>query len=40
MLTFTEWMDKEYGDDWPANDDGLLVWNAYLDYVEKLIENK
>jgi hypothetical protein len=34
-LTFSEWMDREYGDDWPVDDKDLTVWNSYLEYLEK-----
>lgn len=34
-LTFYQWMDHEYGDDWPTDDEGLLVWSRYIEYVNE-----
>lgn len=34
-LTFYEWMNREYGDNWPTNDEDLTIWNAYLKYVKE-----
>lgn len=33
-LTFSEWMNSEYGDDWPTNDEDLNIWYRYLEYVK------
>jgi hypothetical protein len=32
-LTFYEWMDREYGDDWPTEDKDLAIWNRYLEHI-------
>lgn len=32
-LTFYEWMNREYGDNWPTDDKDLANWNRYLEYV-------
>ena len=33
-LTFSQWMEQEYGDDWPTSDEDLNIWYRYLEYVK------
>lgn len=34
-LSFTEWMNLEYGDDWPTSDEDNSIWHRYLEYVKE-----
>jgi hypothetical protein len=34
-LTFFEWMEREYGDNWPTSDADLNIWYSYLEYVKE-----
>lgn len=33
-LSFSEWMEQEYGDDWPTSDIDNAIWNRYMEYVK------
>ena len=34
-LTFHQWMDREYGDNWPCSDKDFSIWNRYMEYVNE-----
>lgn len=34
-LTFSQWMDREYKDDWPTGDVDNAIWYRYLEYVKE-----
>lgn len=34
IMSFSEWMDFKFGDDWPTEDKDLALWNEYMEYVK------
>lgn len=38
VLSFSQWMDVKFGDDWPTADKDLALWNEYMEYVKLEID--
>lgn len=34
-LSFYEWMDQEYGDEWPTGDPDNSIWHRYIAFVKE-----